>query len=327
MEGVRPFPAQGLLRERHFLGPERAAVGGARARLVRRAVADRRAHGDDRGTFLLADGGLDRPVDPVDVGVAVLDAEGLPAVGRVAREHVLGEALLRGPVERDVVVVVEVDELSELQMPGQRARLRGDPLHEIPVSHQAERPVIDERVTRTVVAVGEPALRHRHADGVGRALAEGARRGLDARRQVEFGVAGGPAAPLAERLQVVEGEVVARQVQQAVEQRAAVARRKHETVPVGPVGRARVVAQVALPEDVRHRRGAERKSRVTRVRFLDHVDRQSPDRVDREFVERLLSSRQSSLLRPILLRARMKRPRSRRGSARRGATLRSRAAV
>ncbi len=261
MEGIRPFPAQVLLGERDFLGPERAAVRRARAGLVRRPVADRRPHGDDRGALLLADGRLDRAVDAVDVGVAVLDAQGLPAVGRVTGQDVLGEALLRGPVERDVVVVVEVDELSELQVSGERARLGGDPLHEIAVAHQAERPVIDDRVTRTVEAVGEPALGHRHPDGVGRALAERAGRGLDARRQVELGVAGRPAAPLAERLQVVERQVVARQVQQAVEQRAAVARREDEAVPVGPV---------------RVERGLWRRCRCQRTYAIGAAPRGSP---------------------------------------------------
>ena len=50
---------------------------------------------------------------------------------------------------------------------------------------------------------------------------------------------GRPAAPLAERLEVVERQVVAGQVQQAVEQRAAVAGRQDEAVAVGPVRIAR----------------------------------------------------------------------------------------
>jgi len=46
-----------------------------------------------------------------------------------------------------------------------------------------------------------------------------------------------------------------------------------------------VVLQVPLPEDVGHRRGAERKARVPRVRLLDTVDRERPDRVDAELIQ------------------------------------------
>jgi hypothetical protein len=48
------------------------------------------------------------------------DLQDLPPVGRVASADVLGgEGQCRRAVERDVVAVVEVDELSEFQMPGE----------------------------------------------------------------------------------------------------------------------------------------------------------------------------------------------------------------
>ena len=57
---------------------------------------------------------------------------------------------------------------------------------------------------------GEPALRDGHADGVREALAERSGRRLDAGRQAVLRVARRAAAPLAERLEVVERDVVAR---------------------------------------------------------------------------------------------------------------------
>ena len=296
VEGLGPLPAERLLGERHFLHSERAAVRGRGPGLVRGPVSDRRPHGDDRGPLLLRDGGPDRRVDGIQIRVAVLDAQHLPAVRLVPAQDVFREGLRGWAVERDVVVVVEIRELAELQVPRERPRLRRDALHQVPVSHEGESPVVDDFVARPVVALGEEPLRDRHAHGVGRALAERPRRRLDAWRQVRLGVAGRPAAPLAEGLEVVESQVVARQMEQAVQQHAAVAGREHEPIPVGPVRVAGVVLEVALPEHVGHRRGSERKAWVPGVGFLDGVDRQRPDRVHAEFIERCMRRTQWALL-------------------------------
>jgi hypothetical protein len=67
--------------------------------------------------------------DGRSVSVAVLDRRGVPAVGVEALGHVVrvgerGEAL-----DGHVVVVVEVDELAEFQVPGERRGLGGHALH------------------------------------------------------------------------------------------------------------------------------------------------------------------------------------------------------
>ena len=100
-----------------------------------------------------------------------------------------------------------------------------------------------------------------------------------------FRVARRDAAPLPERLEVLERDGVAGQVQQRVEQHAGVPGAQHEAVAVRPVRMRRGVAQEAGPQDVGHRRGAHRGTRVAGVRLLDGVDRERPDRVDGELVE------------------------------------------
>ncbi len=100
-----------------------------------------------------------------------------------------------------------------------------------------------------------------------------------------LGVAGGLRPPLAEVLQLFERQVVARQVQQRVEQHRAVAGGEQEAVAPLPLRVARVVAQEARPDDVGHRRGAERQARVARLGALDGVDGKRADRVDAELVE------------------------------------------
>ena len=122
-------------------------------------------------------------------------------------------------------------------------------------------------------------------DRVGEPLPERAGGGLDAGRQAVLGVARVCAAPLPERLEVVERQVVAGQVEERVQQHAGVAGGQHEPVAVGPVGVRGGVAQEPRPHHIRHRRGAHRGAGVPGVRLLDGVDRERPDGVDGELVE------------------------------------------
>ena len=136
-----------------------------------------------------------------------------------------------------------------------------------------------------VELVAQAALGDGHPDGVGEALAERAGGRLDARCQAVLGVAGRDAAPLAERLEVLERDLVAGQVEERVEQHAGVAGGQHEPVAIGPVGARRRVAQEPRPDHVGHRRGAHRRARVPGIGLLDGVDRERPDGVDGELVE------------------------------------------
>jgi hypothetical protein len=94
--------------------------------------------------------------------------------------------------------------------------------------------VVDDLVARPVEARGQVRLGDRHADGIADALAERPRRRLDALGQVALGMARREAAPLAELLDLLDRQVVARQVQQRVEEHGAVARREDEAVAVWP---------------------------------------------------------------------------------------------
>jgi hypothetical protein len=78
--------------------------------------------------------GLDRRAQALEV-VAVVHPLGVPPVGVEAPEHVLGEGQVGLAVDRDLVVVVEVDQATELEVTGQRGRLGGDALHQVAVGH------------------------------------------------------------------------------------------------------------------------------------------------------------------------------------------------
>ena len=77
-----------------------------------------------------------------------------------------------------------------------------------------------------------------------------------------FGVARGPALPLAECLEIVQREVISRQVKEAVKKHGTMSGREDKPVPVRPSGIAGVVPQKPGPEDIGHRGRAHRHAGV-----------------------------------------------------------------
>jgi hypothetical protein len=138
------------------------------------------------------------------------------------------------------------------------------------------------------IALAQEALGDRHADAVGEALAERPGGDLDAGRHVDavaLGVAGRQRAPLAEALDLVHRERVAREVQHAVEQHRAVAGTQQETIAVGPVRVRRVVIQNLRVEHVSRGRHAHGQARVPGVSLLHRIHGQRPDGVDCQLVD------------------------------------------
>lgn len=82
--------------------------------------------------------------------------------------------------------------------------------------------------------------------------------------------------------------IVAGKVEESVLEHTAMAGGQDEAVAVEPVGVLRVVPHDLVVEDVSHGRATHGKPRVTRIRLLDGVDRQEPDRVDRLLHQRRL---------------------------------------
>jgi hypothetical protein len=132
------------------------------------------------------------------------------------------------------------------------------------------------RVEQAALAAGG----HRHADGVAEALAERAGGGLNAGRQPVLGVAGGDRAPGAERLQVVEADAVAGQVQLDVLRQRRVAAGQHEPVPAGPLRVGGVVPEHPLVEQVGGGGEGHRGPRVPVPDLLHRVHREDAHQVD-----------------------------------------------
>ena len=244
--------------------------------LVGRAGADDGLAADQRGLggvgLGLLDGGFDG-----DRVVALHVADHLPAVGFEALGGVVGEPAVDVAVDRNVVVVVEGDQLAEAPGAGERAGLVRDAFHQAAVAEEDIGVVVDDVVAGAVELGGEDLLGERHADRVGDALAERAGGGLDAGGVAVFGVARGLAVQLAEALEFLDRQVVAGQVQQCVEQHGAVAVGQHETVAVGPFGVGRIVAQMAAPQHFGDLGHAHRRARVAGVGLLHGIHRQGAD--------------------------------------------------
>jgi hypothetical protein len=211
--------------------------------------------------------------------IVPVHARDVPPVAGEPREHVLAEGQRRGAVDADAVVVVEHDEPAEPEVARQRARLVRDALHQIAIARDHVRAVVDDGESRALVALREPPLGQREADGVGQPLPKRTGRGFHAGRDVAFRMTRRAAAPLAKRLELVERQIVAGEMQQAVQQHRPVPCRQHEAVAVGPHRVIGVVQQVACPErdgGVGHAHG---HARVAGVGLLHGVGGEHADGV------------------------------------------------
>jgi hypothetical protein len=170
-------------------------------------------------------------------------------------------------------------------MAGERAGLGRHALHEIAVGGEHPDPVVDERQRLPVESRRQHLARHRHADRVGNPLTQRSGGRLDAGRESMLRMSRRLRLQLPEPLELAHRQVVAREVEQRIEERRGVAAREHEAVAVRPVGAVRVVAKELAPHHVGHRRLSERRAGMSGFRLLDHVDGEKANRVDAQRVE------------------------------------------
>ena len=122
----------------------------------------------------------------------------MPAISFKSLWHIFAESEIGKAFDGDVIVVVEIDELAEFQVAGERRRFRRDAFHQIAIGNDRIDVMINEREILLVKFCGEVRRAHRHADTVGKALAQRAGRNLDARRQAVFGMARSSSIPIGE---------------------------------------------------------------------------------------------------------------------------------
>ncbi len=277
----RMCPAQRRARRGNFLLAKCRAVHVGRSGLVRGALADDRAAAEELRSAMpraIGPGRNDCRVDGGDI-MAVDSRMNPPAIGLETSWRVVGEPVLGLAVDRDPVVVVEHDELAETPRAGKRRGLMGDSLHQAAVANECECVVIDDVVARAIEFARQKPFCERHPDRVGETLSQRARGGLDARRDAALRVPGRLRVELAKAPDLVDRQIVAGEVQQAVEQHGSMAVRKHEAIAIGPRRMCRVMAEMRPPQGERDFRHAHRHSGVSRSCRFDRVHRECAQRV------------------------------------------------
>jgi hypothetical protein len=99
--------------------------------------SDRRRQFNNRGFILDFLGHSNSLFDRVDVVVSVFDVLGMPSVCLEAFQDVLGEGTGSVPVDGNVVVVVDTNQVSQLQVSGERGGFACDTLLSTSVSKEA----------------------------------------------------------------------------------------------------------------------------------------------------------------------------------------------
>ena len=184
----------------------------------------------------------------------------------------------------NMIVIVQVYKLSKFQVAGQRSSLMGYPLHEIAVAYNTVGVMIDYFMAWFVEPGCQVPFSYGHAHPVGKSLPEGPGAGFNSRCIAVFGMARRLDAPLAELFKFCQGQIVAGQMQQAVEQHGTMACGQDKSVPVGPSRIPGAVAQEPGPEDICHGCGAHGHAGMAGIGLLYRVNGEKSYGVDAKLV-------------------------------------------
>ena len=164
-------------------------------------------------------------------------------------------------------------------MAGDADRLLAYAFHQIAVGGDDISVVIDDARK----ARGQHALRDRHADRGRNPLPQRAGCRLHAGSAPVFGMPRRPRTDLAELFDVFDpqsfGAADAGQIEQAVQQHAAVAAGEHEPVAIGPMGIGGVELEHVAPENGRDIGAPHRQAGVAALGLLDRVEGEKADRI------------------------------------------------
>jgi len=113
---------------------------------------------------------LDGSLHTLEIGVTLLDVLDVPAVRLETLGNILGEGTLGVTVDGNVVVVVDGDQVTELQVTGHGSGLTGDTLHGATITEKGVGVVVDELKTWLVEGGGGVSLGDGKTNSVGETL-------------------------------------------------------------------------------------------------------------------------------------------------------------
>src|SRR5437867_10137296 len=146
----------------------------------------------------------------------------MPAVGFETLRYIFAKSQAGEAFDRDVIVVVEIDKFAEFEMTRKRGGFGRNAFHQIAVRNNCIDVMIDNVAAILVELGSEVSGTHRHANTIGKPLAQRTCCYLDTWRQSVFRMAGSLRAPLTKTLQLLHRKVIASQIEQRVEQHRSV---------------------------------------------------------------------------------------------------------
>jgi len=155
--------------------------------------------------------------------VHIIQLEDVPAIGSESGRNVFGECEVGVTLDGDAVVVPDPHQFAQAKVAGERRRLRCDSLHEVTVRTQHPGSMIHNLMVSSIelgrhMGFGDGHTHRRTAAG-----SQGPGGDLHPGRVIPLRVPGGSRAPLPEILDFVEAEIVAGEVEHAVQQRRGMA--------------------------------------------------------------------------------------------------------
>ena len=294
IEHLLRIGAQGLLQALQGLGAELGAVDATGVLLAGGRPANDGAQRDERGLLCFGLGGVECVVQGrrvLLVGAVLaepVDALDVPAVGLVAGQDILGEGDRGVVLDGDVVVVPDDSDVAEFLGACQGGGLGGDALFEAAVAGDDVDVVVENGLTERSLGIEQAvdaAGVHGEADGGGDAGAQRAGGDFNTLGVAVLGVARGQGAGGAQRLDVVELQTEAGQVELDVLGQRGVASREDEAVATDPARIRRVDVHDLVVEEVGG--GGERDggTGVARSRLLDGVGGEDLSGLDRFVID------------------------------------------
>ncbi|VGQ05312.1 hypothetical protein SB6094_03719 [Klebsiella quasivariicola] len=219
-----------------------------------------------------------RAFDGVSV-VTVHAAHHVPAVGFKAFRGIVGEPAFNVAVDGDAVIIIEGHQFAQFQGTGQGAHFVRNAFHHAAVAHKGVGVVVNDVVARTVKLRRQGFLGDSHPDRVSDTLTQRTGGGFHARGVADFRVTRGFGVQLAEVFQLGYRQIVASEVQQAVNQHRTMAIGQDKTVPVSPRRIVRVMVQEITPQHFGNVSHTHRGTRVAGFGFLYSVHAQGAQRI------------------------------------------------
>lgn len=164
-----------------------------------------------------------------------------------------------------MIVIVDSNQVAELQVTSGGSRFTGNALHGAAIAEECVGVVVDQLKAGLVEDASGVCLRNSETHGVCEALTKRSGGHFNTRCVVRLWVTWSLAVDLAESLEVVDGEVVAEEVQQSVLEHASMAVGKDEAVTVEPLWVLWVEGHELVEQDVGHWGHSHGRTRVARV--------------------------------------------------------------